>query len=313
MDTADVNKKVMESLARCGALDMEGMHRAQIFNGIDFALARSATARRDQQSGQGNLFDLLGDETSPMDDTADFPDCPPWHENEMLAAERELLGIYMSGHPLSQHEEILRRYELCSISKLGELEDRALTRVGGLAASVAIKTTKKKESMAILRLEDLDGGVEVVVWPDTYRKYQSVIAQDATLLIGGRVSRKEETPNLLATEIHPLEDAPKLFSKSVSIHITSAQLESKLQKVKAIVSMNPGGIPLSICLLLPDGEKVIINAENGLFVTPLPEMIHALENELGENTVFVHADPQPLKNPEPQKRFQRARSAPAEA
>jgi DNA polymerase-3 subunit alpha len=311
MDTQEVNKKVMESLARCGALDMEGMHRAQIFNGIDFATTRSSSARRDLQSGQGNLFDLLGDQASPMDDAADFPDCPRWHENEMLAAERELLGIYMSGHPLTQYEDILRRYELCSIKDLGNVEDGTLTRIGGLAASVVRKTTKKKEPMAILRLEDLDGGIEVVVWPDTFQKYQSVIEQDATLLIGGRISKKEEIPNLLALEIYPLEDAPRLFSKSVSIHITSAQLQTKLKKVKQIVTMNPGNIPLSICLLLPDGEKIIINAENGLFVTPVQRMVDELEHELGENTVFVHTNPQPLKNPEPQKRFQRANRAPA--
>jgi len=251
--------------------------------------------------------------SSAIDDASDFPDCPSWHENEMLAAERELLGIYMSGHPLTQYEDILRRYELCSINNLGEQEDGTLTRIGGLAASVAIKTTKKKENMAILRLEDLDGSVEVVVWPDTYQKYQSVIAQDATLLIGGRISKKEEIPNLLAIEIYPLEDAPKLFSKSVSIHITSSQLETKLKKVKEIVTMNPGNIPLSVCLLLPDGEKVIINAENGLYVTPQPTMIHDIEHELGENTLFVHVNSQPLKHPEPQKRFQRGNRAPAGA
>ena len=315
MDTADINKKVMESLARSGALDMPGMHRAQVLNGIDFALTRSASARRDLKSGQGSLFDLLGNDSGSRstDDAADFPDCPPWHENEMLAAERELLGIYMSGHPLTQYEDILRRYELCSIKDLGGLEDKALTRIGGLVASVALKTTKKKESMAILRLEDLDGSVEIVVWPDTYQKYQSVIEQDATLLIGGHVSKKEEIPNLLALEIYPLEEAPKLFSKSVSIHITASQLDTKLQKVKKIVSLNPGNTPLSVCLLLPDGEKVIIKAENGLFVTPHPDMINNLEHELGENTVFVLANPQPLKNPEPQRNFQRAPRPPAGA
>lgn len=308
MNTQDVNKKVMESLARSGALDMEGMHRAQVFNGIEFAMTRSASARRDLQSGQGSLFDMLGSGPAAAD-AADFPDCPVWHENEILASERELLGIYMSGHPLSQYEDILRRYELCSISNLAEQEDKALTRIGGLASSVVKKITKKKETMAILRLEDLDGSIEVVVWPDTYQRYQSVIEQDATLLIGGRVSKKEEIPNLLALEIYPLADAPKLFSKAVSIHLTVADLDAKLSRIKEIVQMNPGSTPLSICLILPDAKKIIISADAGLYVTPGPEMLRAIEHELGENTVFVRISQEPLKNPEPTRPQYRKRDS----
>ena len=308
--TQDVNRKVMESLARCGALDMQEMHRARIFNGIDFALNRSASSRRDLQSGQGSLFDLLGGDTPARRDAVDFPDCPPWHQNEMLAAERELLGIYMSGHPLSQYEDILRKYELCSIAALEKQEDGAVTRVGGLAASVAKKVTKNKDTMAILRLEDLDGGIEVVVFPDAYQRYQSVIEQDAALLIGGRVVKKDESTCLHAVEIYPLADAPKLFSHSVSIHITSAQLDGKLARVKEIVQLHRGSVPMSLCLLLPDGEKIIIAAEAGFYVTPIPEMIRDIEHELGENTVFVHVNTQPLKNPEP-KRPLRGNRAPS--
>jgi len=308
--TQEVNRKVIESLARCGALDMQEMHRARLFNGIDFAMTRSATSRRDLQSGQGSLFDLLGGDTPAATDADDFPDCPEWHQNELLAAERELLGIYMSGHPLSQYEDTLRRYELCSIAALPDQAEGTMTRVGGLAASVVKKVTKNKDTMAILRLEDLEGGIEVVVFPETYQRYQSVIEQDAALLIAGRVSKKDESTSLQAVEIHPLEDAPKLFSKSVSIHITSAQLSGKLDRVKQIVQMNPGNVPLVICLLLPDGEKIIIHAEAGLSVTPGASMIHDIEHELGENTVFVHVNSQPLRNPEP-KRSPRGNRPPA--
>jgi len=311
INTQDVNKKVTESLARCGALDMPGMHRAKIFNGIEFAFSRSASTRRDLQSGQGSLFDLLGPETAVATDAEDFPECAPWTENQLLAAERELLGIYTSGHPLSQYEPILRKYELCSIGNLATQEDKSLTRIGGLASSVEKKITKTKETMAVIRLEDLDGTIEVVVFPSVYTRYQSVIEQDATLLIGGRVAIKDGIPSLQALEVYPLADAPKAFAKSVSIHITSVQIADKLDAVKQIVRCYPGTIPLSFCLMLATGEKIMINVDTGFYITPLIGLIRDIEKELGENTVFVHANPQPLKNPETKRTFQKgARPAP---
>ncbi len=303
-DTQEVNKKVIESLARCGALDLGGMHRAKIFNGIDFAITRSATTRRDLQSGQGSLFDLIDDACPAKTGMDDFPDCLPWCESELLSSERELLGIYMSGHPLSQHAGVLRKYELCSIADLPDLEDRALTRIGGLATAITRKTTKNREAMAIVRLEDLDGAVEVLVWPDTYRKYQEVIEQDAALLIGGRVSKKDELPSLVAIEIFPLGDAPVHFSTSVSIHLTTGHLQAKLSVIRNIIRTHPGPVPVSICLMFPSGEKVIIAADSEFAVRPVPELTMAIERELGENTVFIHINPDPLKHPEPQ-RFRR--------
>lgn len=310
VNTQEVNKKVMESLARCGALDLGDMHRARIFHGLDFAISRSASIRRDLESGQGNLFDLMAPEDSPKEDVMDdFPDVPEWSQSEMLAAERELLGIYMSGHPLTQYEEILRRYELNSIAQISELQDRDLTRMGGLVASLELKSTKTKETMAIGRLEDLDGSIKMVVFAATYQRYQSFINQDSAVMICGRVSRKEELPELHALEIYSLSDAPMHFTKDVRIHITSAQLESKLDRVKQIVLDYPGNTPLHICLFLPDGDKIIISADIGFYVAPIPGLVHALEHELGENTVYLQVEKQPLKHAEQPTRSYRGQQA----
>jgi len=303
VDSQDVNKKVLESLTRCGALDCCGMHRARLFNGVDFAMARAAANLRDQQAGQGSLFDLMdsGDSGGGAAVEADVPECDPWHENESLAAERELLGIYMSGHPLTQVETILKKYRLTSIPGIADLDDRVFTRVGGLASTVTKKVTKKKETMAIIQFEDLEGDIEVLVWPDTYRKYAAVLEQDATLLIGGEVSRRDEVPSFIAHEIYPLEDAPLHFSEQISVHITCAQLEASLPKVKETLRLHPGSIPVIICLVFPSGEKVLMSADSAFNVLPNIRLIHELEHELGENTVFVQAKRAPLKNGEPEK------------
>ena len=300
VDTQDVNKKSMESLARCGALDDAKQHRAKIFNGIEFAMARAAEAQRDHESGQGNLFDLMASDDDVSAATeGDLPECEPWHENEQLAAERELLGIYMSGHPLTQYESILKQYCLTTIAGIPDLEDHALSRVGGLASIVTKKVTKKKEMMAIVQFEDLENSIEVLVWPDTFRKYAAILDNDAPLLIGGEVSKKGEVPSFIAHEIVPLEDAPKHFSERVSLHISCTQLDATLANVKSILRLHPGSIPVVICLVFPSGEKVMINTDNAFNVLPDISLIHELEHELGENTVFVKARQAPLKNGEP--------------
>ncbi len=309
MDTNEVNKKVMETLAKTGALDFDDMHRARTFGAVDFAIARSAATRADKLAGQSNLFDLMepaanSEGAAPADE---LPDFPRWSETDLLAAERELLGVYMSGHPLSHCEHLLTLYETAPVSSLKDLENEAEVRVGGLASTVTKRTTRAKEEMAIVQLEDLQGSVEVLVWPSTYARYAQVLQKDAILLIGGNIQSKDNGNNLIAHEIYPLEDAPSHFARSVNIHITTQQLEHGLQKIRDIVHLHPGPVPLNICLLFPEGEKVTIKADAEFQVLPDASLIHEIEQELGEGTVFVHVAKQVFKNPPQKKRFYRQR------
>ncbi|MDA1043738.1 MAG: DNA polymerase III subunit alpha, partial [Verrucomicrobia bacterium] len=114
VESQNVNKKALESLARSGACDGLGGHRAQLFNGVDFAMTRAAETIKDRRSGQGSLFDLL-DEAPSQDLKAELPDCPRWHESYLLSCEKELLGTYLSGHPLSQHSKVLEKFALHTI------------------------------------------------------------------------------------------------------------------------------------------------------------------------------------------------------
>jgi DNA polymerase-3 subunit alpha len=301
IDPREVNKKTIESLARCGGLDGCGMHRARLFNGVDFAMARAAANLKDREAGQANLFDLLESNTNTSIPEDDLPECATWHENEQLAAERELLGIYLSGHPLTQHAFILNSYSLASIGNISNMEDHAYTRVGGLASSVVKKITKNKKTMAIVLLEDLNDAIEVIVWSDTYQNYADILEQDSCLIICGEVSKKGETPSLIAHEIYPIEEAPKHFSEQLSIHISETQIGTSLEKIKEITRLHPGPTPISICLVFPSGEKVLMQADRAFNVAPDLELIRELEHELGENTVFIHAKRQPFKNGNPKR------------
>ncbi len=295
-----VNKKVLESLVRSGACDSLKMHRARLFGGIDFAMARATQGARDRQSGQRSLFDMMAEKTDVPVTPDDIPDCSPWPNAQMLAAEKELLGTYLSGHPLSQYASILKKYQLTTIADMGDLPDRTLTRIGGIAATVIKRLTKQEppRPMAIVQLEDLSSSVEVVVYPETYAEYASRLEPEAPLLVCGAISKQNDKPRLIASEVYPLTEAPRHFSKRLSLHIASATTNAEqLGRIRDLLNKYPGQTPVTICLQQPEGQKILIEPDRKMRVAIEHALLQALEAELGEKAVFVAVDPTPCRRP----------------
>jgi DNA polymerase-3 subunit alpha len=290
---------VLESLVRCGAMDTLGLHRARLFNGIEFAMTRAAGTLRDRATGQGSLFDLLDDDDGGRAAVDDLPEVEPWPENELLAGEKELLGIYLSGHPLARYSWLLERYQSASIHDLASLPDRTPARVGGIAAQITRRVTKtSRQPMAVIQLDDLDGSLEVVVFPEAYQQYGAQLQQDSAILVCGEVSRREEPPRLMASEIYPLADAPKFFAERASIHVPAANHGGgHLPALKDIVNLHPGSTPLSICLVMPSGEKVFVEAAGRFQVCPDEAFVREVEHLLGEESVYVSVNPNPCRKP----------------
>jgi len=303
LDSQLVNRKAIESLARCGAMDSLDAHRAKVFNGIEFAMARASATVRDRETGQGRLFDLLAADSPDRGVDAGLPDRPPWPQSQLLAGEKELLGMYLSGHPLAEHAPLLMRYRLADIPGAAALDDRASTRVGGIVAQLARRMTKKKEPMAVVTLEDMEGSMEVLVFPECYRQYGAALVPESAVMVCGEISRREDTPRLVAAEIYPLSEAPRLFAKRISLHIPAAGLdEQRLATVREMLRVHPGNVPVGICLLFPSGEKVFLDADESMRVTPSEELIARLQHALGEESVYVAANRQPCRNPPRERR-----------
>ena len=307
IDGQEANKKVIESLVRAGAFDSLGGHRARLFNGADFAMARAMNTLRDRQAGQTNLFDMLGDGEQNASEE-ELPDCPEWHESELLAGERELLGVYMSGHPLTQYASLLERYQLSTIKGLAQLEHRSLTRLGGIVVSLNKRVTRSKETMAVFQLENLEGRVEVVVFPQTFQQYASHLAPDAAVLVCGEVSNEEEEPRLLAQEIYPLADASKQFAQLLRVHLPTTHMDDgRVERLRDIMRLHPGSTPVVICLLFPSGEKVFVDTDNSFRVLADEYLVHEVEQSFGEQSVYIQVDPTPCRNPRPDRRNGRGR------
>ena len=168
VDLRIVNRKVLECLVKCGAFDSLGEPRAVVFAAVEYQMNRASSVQRDKERGQAALFDV-----EPVNARRKATGQAPsveWSQSEMLAYEKELLGFYVTGHPLSEYAEILQRYELGSSGKLAQLQDGQMARVGGIISKIVPKTTKQGKPMAILTLEDLDGSVEVLVFPGVVRE-----------------------------------------------------------------------------------------------------------------------------------------------
>jgi len=292
MDAKYVNRKVLETLIRSGACDCFGAHRARLFGAIDSVLSRAAAAQRDRQAGQGSLFGDAGPENA----TEHLPDCEPWHDNVVFAAEKELLGIYMSGHPLSQYETMLKLYCLSTLAGLADLEDGALTRVGGLIAKVEKRSSRENKIYARLQLEDTAGTLEAVIFPQTLPEYEKVLIEGSAVLACGRISKKEDHPEMILQEVYPLEQAPRLFAERVSIHLPATAVnDGLLQKIRDLLKAHPGNIPVFFCLQFQKGEEVFIGAGADFKTTPDEALVTGLEHLIGESSVYVAVSSKPCR------------------
>lgn len=297
LDSHLINRKVLETLVRCGACDGFGLHRARLFNAVETAMRRAESAHRDRQAGQGSLFALMDGPAGAGAAGDALPDCPPWPEKDMLAAEKELLGFYMSGHPLATYEPLLRRYRLTTVSALAELEEGSMTRVGGLVASVNRKVTReKKEQMAVIQLEDVEGALEVVVFPQAFADYGALLVEGAPLMVCGEVKKGEDRVSLLLAEAYPLDQAPSLFTERVSLHLPTANARDELfGKIRDLLKAHPGPVPVMVCLQFPGGEEIFMSTDRAFHVAPSETLIHALEHLLGEKSVYVAALARPCR------------------
>ncbi len=289
-----VNRKTLESLVRAGAFDNTGVHRARLFHGIDAALSRGSAAARDRRSGQGSLFGDVNDVTTDAAD--EFPDVEPWSQSDLLRQEKELLGAYMSGHPLTQHADLLQRYRLSTIASLKDLPDRQITRICGIVSSLAVKVTRHKQTMAVMQIEDMDGSVEVVAFPEEFQRYRSAIAKDVPVLVCGEVSTRDGSPKVTVQELYPLQDAPRHFAERMGIHLTAQTANTQtLGKIRALLEQYPGSTPVVLCVSLPTSEKIFIEADRSLKVTAAETLLADLKEVLGENGVYVAVKTQACK------------------
>jgi DNA polymerase-3 subunit alpha len=301
------NKKVIESLIRSGAFDFTGIHRARLFNGIDIAIGRAAEALKDKVSGQCSMFGMMGavDESGTGSDE-ELPDVPTWSESDMLAAEKELIGFYISGHPLARYEWDLNKFSLKRIKDIQTLESGARTRIGGMITETRKLFTKKEQKpMASFKIEGLEGSINAIIFPGPFEEFGHLVTEDATVMVGG-IMMEEDSGDLKfqVIEIFPLDQAANLFCDRVGIHLPEMGVNAyMMESLKATVSEFRGSTPLNLCIEFIDGPKVFIASDHKYKVRPCAELEHKIAQAIGEGLVYVAAKPDPLRNPPKERKW----------
>jgi DNA polymerase-3 subunit alpha len=289
VDTRTVNRKTLESLIKCGACDCFGATRASLFASIDRVLARASEIAYDRQRGQSSMFGTL-EENAPKIETA--PQLPEWPQHELLAHEKELLGFYVTGHPMTPFAPLLEKYCLHNSVTAKTLPPRTLTRIGGMISAVQQGFSKKNgKPYAMVTLEDLEGNLSMLCMNENYDKHRDLLAQGKALLVVGEVNNDEDRPKLFPQEIMPLEDAPRKYTKQVHFRLNTAHLTPEsLQAVRSLAEAHPGRVPLFLCLRRPGGELVFIETHERYAVTPTQQLQQAVDELFGEDTYYAKVD-----------------------
>ena len=289
-DGRTVNRKTLEALIKTGACDGFGQTRATLSAQIERTLARAASILSDRQKGQSSLFGALEEKAPPMPES--ISNLPEWPQHELLAHEKELLGFYVTGHPLTPFAPILEKYTLASTAKLAELPNRSQTAIGGLIAAVQNGVSKKSgKPYSMVTLEDLEGSVQILCMNENYDKYRGLLVPNKAILVIGEVNTGDDRPKIFPQEILPLEDAPRKFTKQVHLRLHTAHLKpEQLESVRELVAAHPGKCPLLLCFMRPGGEVIFMDTNERFGVMPSLKLQQEANAHFGEETYYAKVD-----------------------
>jgi len=296
VDTRTLNRKVLECLVKAGACDSLGSTRATLWSRIESALARASSIAADRARGQASFFDAF--EAAPKKGKPDRPapetvvELPEWPAAERLSHEKELLGFYVSGHPLEPYQRLLQRYALQSIEDLAQVPNRSMARIGGLVSAVQQGVSKKSgKPYAMVTVEDLTGSVTLLAMNESYDKFRELFTPNTALLVSGEVSTGEDKPKLFPVEILRLDDAPRRLTKQVQVQMDLHQLDrGRLESVRSILETHAGRVPIYLRVRTPSGAAIFIEPNDRYTVTPSTEFEAALEHIFGPQCVLISAD-----------------------
>ena len=285
-----VTKRVLESLIKAGAMDCFGTTRAALMAGLDRVVALAQKRRKDLDSGQMNMFGLMGTDARAESCPGLGVNCPEqttpeWDDAERLAFEKEALGFYLSSHPMLAFTQEIRRLRLPTLEECAELSQGAEVRVALMVTSTKEHTTKRGDRMAFCQAEDLTGSTELVLFPEAYAKARELIAQDEPLIINAKIGEIEggdeegqaRKAKLVGDDAQPLTTVISSSNEPIELDVRpEACAESRLTALESILMRYPGGVHVHLRLALPDA-CCRLRLGPGFTVTPCAELRREIE------------------------------------
>jgi DNA polymerase III subunit alpha len=286
VDQRLVNKRPIESLIKAGAFDdlADGpipSRRARLFAAVDKAIEHGGRHQRNRDEGMVSFFDLAQDDEPVA--AIPLPNAAPWTEAQQLAFEKEALGLYMSGHPLERFSDDLKAF---GAQRIGELTaSLADVWVPGIISGIRALKTKKGDRMAVFVLDDIAGGIEVVVFPETFAKHGALIAGDAMILVRGKFEKDEESARLVASELMPIAALRERTTREVVIHLPASS-RNTFEALSELLGRHRGDRRVSIELAVKCAEKPLrVRADVALRVRPSEKLVEEVEQLCGAGSV----------------------------
>jgi DNA polymerase-3 subunit alpha len=283
MDLQRVNRRVIESLIKCGAFDSLSGHRAQYMALLDKTVEEAQKIQRARSLGQMTMFEggLGSEEEGYMLDH--LPTVQEWSELQRLEYERESLGFYVTGHPLVKMLDQVASWTNADSEMLAEFMDKSEVQLVGMRRALREVTTRRGERMGFLTLEDLKGSVEVICFPEVYRKAAPIMKEDRPLCIRGTLEQGEEQSKVIASDILDLDEIQSMRAPPCHLILRSERIrEGELFRLREVFQRHPGHREMRIHLVLEEGQVAVLEPMEGLRVDPSSSFKEDLYRVLGD-------------------------------
>ena len=286
VDLRQVNKRVIESLILCGAFDSLGAFRSQLMAVLDECIENAQADKKDKETqvtGQVSLFDIFEEAQPQVQHNHDLPEIEEYPKRELLAREKEVLGFYVSGHPLDGYEHILARRTKSKIAELSRYRDRDRVKVGGMVTSCRRGTTRRGKGVIYFTVEDKGGSIDVIFFPPSNPAEISFLQEDVLVLVEGRLSIQDDSYRIFGDRVKSLETyvEPECF---LYIRINPyAVTPEVLEKLRMLLGHYRGVNPV---LLYFVKEKTLIKADHSFGVDKVPGLIYLVEELCGPGSCY---------------------------
>ena len=290
VDLRRVNKRVVESLIKCGAFDSTGARRSQMMAALEVALDHGQRVQREKCDPQMGLFG--GVECPAPANAPAMPDGEDWDERQKLTFEKESLGFYLSGHPLTRYEEVLSKFTTTDAISIKEAAAGTVVRIGGLVRSSKTIKTKKGDLMGFATIEDRNGAVEVTVFSRLFAAVSDLLVEDTALLVQGQVQKDEQSVKLIADILIPLAKAEETWTASVHVSLELGLTDRKqLLQLRDVLQRYPGSCKTYLHLRSPGHTEAVIELPEGVHLKAGAALRREVNEVLGGNALETRCAP----------------------
>lgn len=287
VDFHQINHRTLESLNRAGAFASTGWNRREVEESLEQATKEGQLDQKERESGQTSLFEMMADEGGVSGVVHERPNLEEWDEPELLQYEKEMLGLYVTSHPLAKHAETLDNFTDARIADIKEMKEGTEINIGGLVNTVKRYNTRRGD-MAFLTLDTLEGPCEVTVFSDLFQQKREILQADRAVIVSARVNYRGEQVTLLANDVLNIEDAESSLTRAVHVRLPVGHTgKADLEKLAETLVADPGKCDVYLHCPTAENGEVVVHATSACRVQVSPDLRERVDAMLeGEGKVW---------------------------